>query len=49
MNEKEQQILNSIKDNPYISQSELADSLSISRSTVAGYISSLTKKWLYIR
>lgn len=43
LNEKEQQILNSIKDNPYISQSELADSLSISRSTVAGYISSLTK------
>ncbi|MBD7938546.1 MULTISPECIES: carbohydrate kinase [Cytobacillus] len=43
MNEKEQQILDFIKENPYISQSELAESLNISRSTVAGYISSLSK------
>ncbi len=44
MNEKEIQLLQMIKGNPYISQSELAEKSGLSRSAVAGYISTLTKK-----
>ncbi|SDH68890.1 pseudouridine kinase [Alteribacillus persepolensis] len=44
MNEKEKLLLELVRKNPYISQNELADALQLSRSAVAGYISSLTKK-----
>lgn len=43
MNEKEQTILQQIRTNPYITQQDLAERLKLSRSAVAGYISSLTK------
>ncbi|MBP2241878.1 pseudouridine kinase [Cytobacillus eiseniae] len=43
MNEKESLILQLIKTNPFISQIELAEKTGLSRSAVAGYISSLTK------
>ncbi|WP_096188155.1 carbohydrate kinase [Evansella halocellulosilytica] len=43
MNEKEKQIIDLIKENPYITQQDIAEQLSLSRSGVAGYISSLTK------
>ncbi|MGJ9383618.1 carbohydrate kinase [Salipaludibacillus sp. CF4.18] len=43
MNEKEEYIIGLIKNNPYISQQDLASRLQLSRSAVAGYISSLTK------
>lgn len=42
--EKEQQILHYIRQNPFITQQELADRMGISRSAVAGYIASLTKR-----
>lgn len=44
MSEKEKLILKHIKQNPFISQNELASSLGLSRSAVAGYISSLMKQ-----
>lgn len=44
MNEKEEYIITLIKNNPYISQQDLANRLKLSRSAVAGYISSLTRK-----
>ncbi|MGM9927665.1 MAG: carbohydrate kinase [Bacillus sp. (in: firmicutes)] len=44
MNEKEALILQLIKENPFITQNELADKTTLSRSAVAGYISSLTKQ-----
>ncbi|WP_462406149.1 carbohydrate kinase [Gracilibacillus sp. Marseille-QA3620] len=44
MNEKESQILHLIKDNPFITQNEIAGKLNLSRSAIAGYISSLTKQ-----
>ncbi|QED50014.1 carbohydrate kinase [Cytobacillus dafuensis] len=44
MNEKELLILKLIKDDPFISQIELAEKTGLSRSAVAGYISSLTKE-----
>ncbi|WP_158734790.1 carbohydrate kinase [Alteribacillus sp. YIM 98480] len=44
MNKKEQLILEWIRKNPYISQNELAGALQLSRSAVAGYISSLIKQ-----
>lgn len=44
LNEKEKIILQFIKANPYITQQELAERLSLSRSGVAGYISNLMKK-----
>jgi pseudouridine kinase len=44
MNEKEQRILTLIRKNPFITQQELAEQLKLSRSAVAGYISSLTKQ-----
>ncbi len=44
MTEREQDILNYIKENPLISQSELAQKANITRSSVAVHISNLTKK-----
>lgn len=44
MSKKEKLILYHIKQNPYISQIELAQILNLSRSAVAGYISSLMKQ-----
>lgn len=44
MKEKEQLILQLIRQNPFIAQSELAERLGLSRSAVAGYISSLMKQ-----
>ncbi len=41
---KETLILQYIRINPFISQQELADKVGISRSAVAGYIASLTKR-----
>ncbi|MCR6110187.1 winged helix-turn-helix transcriptional regulator [Bacillus sp. A301a_S52] len=43
MNDKERQIIDLIRQNPYITQQELAERVSISRSAVAGYVSSLMK------
>lgn len=42
--DREQQILALIRQNPFISQNEIAGSIGISRSAVAGYIASLTRK-----
>jgi pseudouridine kinase len=44
MSDKEATILELIKRDPFISQNELADRTGLSRSAVAGYISSLTKQ-----
>ncbi|WP_394137822.1 carbohydrate kinase [Cytobacillus oceanisediminis] len=44
MNEKESLILQLIKEDPFISQNDLAEKTGLSRSAVAGYISSLTKQ-----
>lgn len=44
MTNREQEILELIKKNPMISQKELADSLGITRSSVAVHISNLLKK-----
>ncbi|SDL36074.1 carbohydrate kinase [Lacicoccus qingdaonensis] len=44
MNEKEQMVLDNIKENPFISQQELSDKVGLSRSTVANIISGLIKK-----
>ncbi|QPC45753.1 carbohydrate kinase [Mangrovibacillus cuniculi] len=43
MNEKEKVIYDSIKENPFVSQQEIAEKTGLSRSAVAGYISSLIK------
>ncbi|WP_433747275.1 PfkB family carbohydrate kinase [Falsibacillus pallidus] len=43
MNEKEKLLLEMIENNPFISQAELAEKTQLSRSAVAGYISSLVK------
>lgn len=43
MADKEELILKLIKENPYITQQEIAERLSLSRSRVAGYISGLIK------
>ncbi|WP_280768701.1 carbohydrate kinase [Salipaludibacillus daqingensis] len=43
MNAKEQMIYELIRNNPYITQLELSERLNISRSAIAGYISSLTR------
>jgi len=48
LNEKEALIIKHIKENPFISQNELADKTKLSRSAVAGYISSLTKQGLLL-
>jgi pseudouridine kinase len=42
--DREQQILALIRQNPFISQHEMAGIIGISRSAVAGYIAALTKK-----
>jgi pseudouridine kinase len=42
--DREQQILALIRHNPFITQNEIAGNIGISRSAVAGYIASLTKK-----
>lgn len=42
--DREQQILALIRQNPFISQYEMANIIGISRSAVAGYIAALTKK-----
>ncbi|MFC5407425.1 carbohydrate kinase [Cohnella soli] len=42
--DREQQIMSLIRRNPFISQNEIAAAIGISRSAVAGYIASLTKK-----
>ncbi|MDR6225092.1 carbohydrate kinase [Desmospora profundinema] len=42
--EKEKRILEKIRDNPFITQQELAKDLGLSRSAVAGYISQLTRQ-----
>ncbi|MFA9557483.1 carbohydrate kinase [Evansella sp. AB-rgal1] len=44
LNDKEHRILELIKKNPYITQQDIANELSLSRSGIAGYISSLIKK-----
>jgi pseudouridine kinase len=44
MTEKEQLIFNLIRKNPYISQQELAETVGLSRPSVANIISGLTKK-----
>ncbi|MFC4558240.1 carbohydrate kinase [Virgibacillus kekensis] len=48
MNDKEQSIFNLIKKDPYISQQDLADTMGLSRSSIANLISGLVKKG-YIR
>ncbi|MBD3109715.1 winged helix-turn-helix transcriptional regulator [Bacillus sp. AGMB 02131] len=48
MNEKEALLIKYIKENPFISQNELAEKMKLSRSAVAGYISSLTKQGLLL-
>ncbi|USG66230.1 winged helix-turn-helix transcriptional regulator [Brevibacillus ruminantium] len=42
--DKEKQILRYIRENPFVSQQELADKMGISRSAVAGYIAQMTKR-----
>lgn len=42
--DREQQILALIRQNPFISQNEIANGIGISRSAVAGYIAALTRK-----
>ncbi|MFC5450828.1 carbohydrate kinase [Paenibacillus aestuarii] len=42
--DREQQILTLIRQNPFISQHEIAGAIGISRSAVAGYIAALTRK-----
>lgn len=44
MNHREKQILSIIRNNPLIQQNTIADMLGITRSSVAGYIMTLTQK-----
>ena len=44
LTKNEERILNLLKENPFLSQKEIADSLGINRSTVATLISALTDK-----
>lgn len=44
MNKKERQLLSYIRDNPFLTQNELAEKMNLSRSAVAGYVASLIKK-----
>lgn len=44
MNERERKLFQLIKNNPYISQQELAEALDLSRPSVANLISGLMKK-----
>ncbi|TJY40720.1 winged helix-turn-helix transcriptional regulator [Cohnella pontilimi] len=42
--DREEQIMELIRRNPFVTQQEIAESIGISRSAVAGYIAALTKK-----
>src|SRR5690625_7630814 len=44
LNEKESRVLSRIRENPYISQKELANDVELSRSSVANIISGLVQK-----
>ena len=44
LSEKEAQLFNLIKTNPYFSQQELAEKMNLSRSTVANMISRLIEE-----
>ncbi len=44
LNKNEQIVLNALRNNPYISQKELSESLRLSRPSIANYISSLQQK-----
>lgn len=44
LNEKEEKIIDLIRDNPFISQKELSEKIGLSRSAVANMISGLVKK-----
>lgn len=44
LNEKEKKILADIKEDPYISQQELANRIGLSRSSIANFISGLVRK-----
>lgn len=44
MKQKEQMVLDNIKENPFISQQELSDKVGLSRSSVANIISGLIKR-----
>jgi pseudouridine kinase len=44
LNEKEQLVLDLVRKNPYVSQQELAESLGLSRPSIANMISGLIKK-----
>ncbi len=44
LNEKEQLVLQAIKNNPFLSQQEMAEALNMSRPTLANIISGLIKK-----
>lgn len=48
MTQREQEILNILKKNPTISQQDLADSLGITRSSVAVHITNLLKKGMIL-
>ncbi|WP_042418288.1 carbohydrate kinase [Geomicrobium sp. JCM 19038] len=48
MKEKERLVIDQIRRNPYVTQNELANELQLSRSAVAGYISSLIKKGIIV-
>ena len=44
MNEKEQLVLELIRENPYLSQQEMAEKVGLSRPALANIISSLIKR-----
>ncbi|MDM4766858.1 PfkB family carbohydrate kinase [Pelomonas sp. SE-A7] len=44
MSSKKQQLLELIRSNPFVSQQDLAESLGLSRSAVAGHIAALTRE-----
>lgn len=44
MNEREQAVLALIRQNPFMSQQEMADKMNLSRPVLANLVSSLTKQ-----
>ncbi|GGA36710.1 carbohydrate kinase [Kroppenstedtia guangzhouensis] len=44
LSQKEKQVLELIRKNPFVTQQELSNQLGLSRSAVAGHVSSLTRK-----
>ncbi|HAU35043.1 MAG TPA: carbohydrate kinase, partial [Lysinibacillus sp.] len=44
MNEREQAVLALIRQNPFMSQQEMADAMNLSRPVLANLVSSLTKE-----